>query len=85
MGQCFLARAGACLALIISAVTWAQTEPAAQPPVVLEPEPPAATRAEDEAIAVPTVEVHAPPHTAPPETASQRMALVRQTISCWPR
>ncbi len=60
MGRSFLARAGVCLALIISGVARAQTEPAAAP------------AAEGEAIAVPTVEVHAPPPTEPPETASQR-------------
>jgi vitamin B12 transporter len=72
MGQSFLGRAGVCLALIIGGVAWAQTEPAEQPPVSAELEPPAATQAEDGTIALPAVEVHAPPPTEPPETASQR-------------
>ncbi|HEX8703338.1 MAG TPA: TonB-dependent receptor [Myxococcaceae bacterium] len=72
MGQSFLGRAGVCLALILSAMARAQTEPVAQPPAAVEPEPSAAPGTEDEAIAVPTVEVHAPPPTEPPDTAGQR-------------
>ncbi len=74
MVRSFLATAGACLALITSTVARGQTEPAAEQPVVVEPEPeaPESTRAGDEAIAAPTVEVHAPPPVEPPDAASQR-------------
>jgi iron complex outermembrane receptor protein len=64
MGQSFLARAGVCLAFILTAAAWAQTEPVSAPPVAAEPI--------TEPTTVPTVEVRAPPPAEPPQAASQR-------------
>ncbi|HZI10017.1 MAG TPA: mechanosensitive ion channel family protein, partial [Myxococcus sp.] len=63
MGQSFLARAGVCLAFILTAAAWAQTEPVPAPPVAAEP----ITEPITEPTTVPTVEVRAPPPTEPPE------------------
>ncbi len=59
-----LAGLAVCLALSMSGMARAQAAPVAEPPVIVVPE--------EEPIAAPTVEVHAPPPSEPLEAASQR-------------